>query len=81
MWFVRSKVHFQVLAHLHTTNPAYSVYFSRCPQNNEYSAIVTVREDWRFNTKQQKQVGPFRINKVNIHSIKKNHLKYKNKII
>jgi len=44
-----------VLAHLHTTNPAYSVYFSRCPQNNEYSAIVTVREDWRFNTKQQKQ--------------------------
>jgi len=44
-----------VLAHLHTTNPAYSVYFSRCPKNNEYSAIVTIREDWRFNTKQQKQ--------------------------
>jgi len=44
-----------VLAHLHTTNPAYSVYFSRCSQSNEYSAIVTIRQDWRVDAKQQKQ--------------------------
>lgn len=59
------KVHYQLLTHMRTANPAYAVYFTRNSENETYSAIAAIKQDHRENADKQDQVRAYENLKTN----------------